>query len=538
MSTLTPEATLQALTTKIEATNLLNTTHIHQLLTTTATTETTEEKLTLEAFLGVFPASIQEVHTPALTNIYRLLCYLSTFPFHALPLPNSLSYAALLRALALASPEIACSPELFEQSNLTRRRTRADFRRLVFQGLASGVVPKTAEQEESREAREREREHARRNAFDIPSAEDDPVQLEFCAVNYDEDGDEMFHDVLDVLYNVQDKKVWEAGVMRAGWREVAKQLVHEVEVQADAAAGAEEVGERRVRVRELGISRSGLKVVVRLFLEGFFGIDAKYTVATREREKRENTETGGEEGLEEAAESVVKAFTRDEDGLVAWERFDEVVRDIMPQFFVGLQKLLAPLYQPADDRKDILDQLPSPSNIVTRPVLAQMGMLLAETVAFDSLLLRGAYTHTTNSAATSAEALTAFLRDDEELTVVLIAGRCMRSRQKVVFGFHLPWAGLEGAAASCLLFQLHPVQDVFPGSTAEIPRPGYRFDAREGTLVFGEDGKGVQLVLEKDLKRMSVRHVVSTKGGYQAREWRGNWTMEVEVHEIEIWDEV
>lgn len=56
-------------------------------------------------------------------------------------------------------------------------------------------------------------------------------------------------------------------------------------------------------------------------------------------------------------------------------------------------------------------------------------------------------------------------------------------------------------------------------------------------MVFGEAGKGVQFVLEKNVLRMSVTHVVAERGGYRAREWRGDWTMEVEVQEIKIWDE-
>ncbi|RAH87458.1 hypothetical protein BO86DRAFT_405476 [Aspergillus japonicus CBS 114.51] len=93
---------------------------------------------------------------------------------------------------------------------------------------------------------------------------------------------------------------------------------------------------------------------------------------------------------------------------------------------------------------------------------AQWGMVLAETVAFEALALRKTYT-TTSEKNETAETLAADRDSDEDLTVVLIAGRCTQSGQRAVFGFPLPWAGMAGAAASCLWFQLSPVQDGFRG---------------------------------------------------------------------------
>ncbi|RAL08203.1 uncharacterized protein BO97DRAFT_428514 [Aspergillus homomorphus CBS 101889] len=405
----------------------------------------------------------------ALKQIHHLLLYLSTYPFHHLSFSEPeqiLTPSSLLRALTLTSYEL--TTPLFDESP----RTRADQRRLLFQALATFHIPSSPDGYQESIAQAGAGAHAHHNASAL-----DPPQRDLCECNSDEDGDEMCHDLLDVLYNVQTKKVWEAGVPREGWRGVARRL---------RSSEGEKV-QVQVRLQDLRISRDEFKEVVRLFLGVFFGVP---------RGDYDTYELGGaanDDGLEEAAECVVRAFStrteeNGEDTGIRWEVFDEVVRDILPEFFQALDRLLAPLYRPLD-KNDIL-RSPPPGRIATYPVLAQMGMILAETVAFDSLLCRKSYAC---HQGKRLDALMANLMDDEDRTVLFVAGR--------------------------------------------LVRPGYRLDEVDGTLVFGEQGKGVQVVLDNDLSRMKVMHVAQT-GGYQARQRRGDWSMEVDVQEIEIWDEV
>ncbi|RAH67772.1 uncharacterized protein BO66DRAFT_440707 [Aspergillus aculeatinus CBS 121060] len=134
---------------------------------------------------------------------------------------------------------------------------------------------------------------------------------------------------------------------------------------------------------------------------------------------------------------------------------------------------------------------PPPSKIVTRPILAQMGLIFAEPVAFEALALRKTYP--TTEKHETAETLAADLDNDGDLTVVLVAGRCTQSGLRAVSGFHLPWAEMEGAAASCQLFELSPVQDVFRGDLSEVARPGYRLDEQTKQSVFGRQEKACSL---------------------------------------------
>lgn len=69
-------------------------------------------------------------------------------------------------------------------------------------------------------------------------------------------------------------------------------------------------------------------------------------------------------------------------------------------------------------------------------------------------------------------------------------------------------------------------------------RPGYEID-ENGSLIFGERGNGVALVLDRELKRMTVSHSVSSGNEiYGATSWRGDWEMDVQLEGIEMWLEV
>ena len=77
---------------------------------------------------------------------------------------------------------------------------------------------------------------------------------------------------------------------------------------------------------------------------------------------------------------------------------------------------------------------------------------------------------------------------------------------------------------------------MFGGYNTE--RPGFEPD-ENGSLIFGEKGNGVALVLEGDLKRMTVSHSVSSGNEiYAATSRRGDWEMDIQVEEIEMWLEV
>lgn len=112
------------------------------------------------------------------------------------------------------------SRRVYEESEDTRTRTPADTRR--FQSLATVTRhdgKKTITQDEVEQARKR----AEERAFEFPPFH--AHSREFAKSNSNEDGNEMFHDLLDVLYVVQPPhKIWIAPVLRARFCHLAREL--------------------------------------------------------------------------------------------------------------------------------------------------------------------------------------------------------------------------------------------------------------------------------------------------------------------------
>lgn len=141
---------------------------------------------------GVLPSSMAQ----AGALIYNSLRYLSQAPFYdSLAFPTHLTFDGLLRALVWTDSER--SRPVYEESIDTRTRTPADTRRLIFQSLAT-----TCDGKKLPFDAEFARMQAEHRAFDFTGVLNGDSWKVYAKTNYDEDGDEMFHDLLDVLYVV------------------------------------------------------------------------------------------------------------------------------------------------------------------------------------------------------------------------------------------------------------------------------------------------------------------------------------------------
>lgn len=115
--------------------------------------------------------------------------------------------------------------------------------------------------------------------------------------------------------------------------------------------------------------------------------------------------------------------------------------------------------------------------------------------------------------------------------IVLISGKITNTDERAIFGYHRPLSDLD---APYVLFELSPIHDTFSGSDSSLL--GGIIDG-DDNLVFGEEDNGVAFVLHSNLRHLQVLHKVSGPM-YGATEWRGDWTANVEVEEVEIWTEV
>ena len=141
---------------------------------------------------GDFPRALRE----AVGILFDSLCYLSTAPLQTpSPSPDFLTRKALKRALVWSFPQKASS--VMTNTSGYHERSPADHRRLIFQSLATSHQGWSLSVDSGPA-----RALAANNAREFPPGyRGGPVKDE--DVNYDDDGDEMYHDVLDFIASTQ-----------------------------------------------------------------------------------------------------------------------------------------------------------------------------------------------------------------------------------------------------------------------------------------------------------------------------------------------
>lgn len=258
----------------------------------------------------------KNVPTTFADHVYRIFAYHSTAPLYHAPDTPAKEFFTLLdveRALVWLLPNRHL--RMGETGNMGRMRTPADGHRLLFQSLATRSVATASDPilEATR------RRYAHRNAYDANhvreeygwTSEDVDEQLDdWCKTNRDDDGDEMYHDLLDVLHhNVPENFPY--GSMRDDLRPLATELKIDVVFHS------------------LAIPKADLVELVQALLVLQF----------------EPGESGDVRWSDETVASVMATFTCDDneiaaafplnDDLVAWPAFD-----------CGLQKLTSHLFDP------------------------------------------------------------------------------------------------------------------------------------------------------------------------------------------------
>lgn len=236
------------------------------------------------------------LHDPVLVEaapiLYRSALYFGSWPFQ--PRSNWLTYESLERAVFWLQTNLSDDYTIMGCGMIgneisARARTQADRRRVFFQSLATchGEVPDY----DVHEAR-RTSEH---NALFEFSESD--VMREFAVVNYDEDGDEMFHDVIDTLTWVQPDDDPGRGVpSRNSFRTIAKAF-H----ASDAC------------VRKLSIPTETMKSLIKLLIS----------------QQRLDDQTNAyirPVDLDRVADHVTEAFSRGE--VITWTNFDKAWTDV------------------------------------------------------------------------------------------------------------------------------------------------------------------------------------------------------------------
>ncbi|KAK9424882.1 hypothetical protein SUNI508_13404 [Seiridium unicorne] len=330
--------------------------------------------------------------------IYKIVAYLSVAPFYPQPgekSPPNLSLTEIYRGSAWALPEVYHN--LVPENNFSRLRTAADHHRLLFQSLATTTYDGPYDPVKARQ-------RATRNAYFVTNPAND--RLEWPSVNSDNDGDEMFHDVLDILHATQPRINSVVEVKPDKFRNCAKDLTR----------GKPDF--------------NSLAIPLNLFKE-FVAFSLALQFESRSPEQPVRAQYEG------AAKDVVASFCEDgKSNIITWPRFDDMLRQ-MPSLFDPLHRLLCSTFlenMPFDVCGSWLAPNPPQDSFMTLPRLSQLATMLDQDVNFEHFD-RAHQWHT--GIRPTARVLVAAIKTMPGLSLLIMCG-VSNTGEKFVFGIFNP----------------------------------------------------------------------------------------------------
>ncbi|KAI1174944.1 hypothetical protein F4777DRAFT_552500 [Nemania sp. FL0916] len=441
--------------------------------------------------------------------IYESIAYLSTVPFPinrnissqseraVSPPSQGLSRNEVMRGLTWALPDRY--KYIIEEGPDSCHRTEGDHTRLIFQSLAISYNEEQAHN--SRPASQMKR---------------------------DGDEDEIYEDLLDVLYSTQEiAHPRFSPVHRDNLRLLAARLSAESNLPS---------------LMELGIPIQRFEALVKVLLALQFQPPAKPSDFTT------------------PARAVTACFTQNgaDTSVITWPMFERSIHNDARYLFAPLYRLLSTTFFDKSSTIDVLDASEAPASppqdgkgevILTRPLQSQLSIFLAASAYF-GWLYRANHFAVTGADQVTPRALVSALQSVPDEAILVVSGKS-DSGERCTFGLFSPRPREDGASIQtdvnpknagqerCALFQLEPVHNIFKGA---IGRPGWSIDEARGSVAFGQGG-GVSLVLEDMLRRAVFRHESNERGdgaskaSYPASAWGGDWSATFDVTSIEIWSE-
>ncbi|MCJ1382881.1 hypothetical protein MMC17_005994 [Xylographa soralifera] len=438
--------------------------------------------------------------------LYTSAVYLARFPFMTGE-PSLLTFKAFVRALTMMLPDrAACwggghsSYGADGEHLISRERNAIDQTRLLFQSLADKYEDSGPNCEEVLEFTEKPNQ---------------PITtIDFQAPNSDQDGDEMYHDVLDVLAVTQPgNREYEISCPRDNLRSLATKLW-----QID------------VRLSHYRISRTKFATLVKLLLSMHSSDAGQLGAAYSDKAHEPDAVT----------ENVVNAFSGEGDETIAWPVFYNRIIATTPLLLTPLKGLMN-LFLETSEPPDFMPgepALPQDAKILSLPILIQLNLVLASTISLDGLKL---LYHCKLADASDPEGFTTLvdvLQSYREPCFLIIRGQS-DTDDLVTYGAFLPVPGQQPSDSyfrpylvGSFLFQLSPRHDVFSASTGE---PSWTSSNRE--IWFGDQNAGVAFGLTDGLRQGIMMHKLTGDGPYKGNLSRGEWQTKVRISELEVWME-
>ncbi|CAH0044969.1 unnamed protein product [Clonostachys solani] len=330
---------------------------------------------------------------------YQIIAYLSLTPFF--PPADEKPRATLTIAEIYRGLEWLIPNNVRGGSNRGRARTPADERRLLFQSLATVTHDGTHDPDG-------DRQRAARNAFFMP--EPHYQDMDWLDTNYCDDGDEMFHDVLDVLFLFQydEDKFYPLGnVQREDFRATAKELTEDQD---------------RFRLHTLAIPLDQFTALIGLLLAAQFGWE--------EGEEPELSH------FNEAAADVARSFCDESSNLITWGKFDDMIPQ-MPFLFDPLHRILAVVFMetsPFEVSYSYKAPTPQRDSFMTLPRLTQLASMVNMDLDFEDFYRAHRWY---KCVRPDAKVLVNVLRSMPGLSVLLVKGSTP-SGEEFIFGIFNP----------------------------------------------------------------------------------------------------
>ncbi|OKO94553.1 hypothetical protein PENSUB_11820 [Penicillium subrubescens] len=396
--------------------------------------------------------------------IFRSLHYLSIYPFRY-EHPSALTLSELTRALLWLMPYDR--GVTFESwGGGWCEFSPADHRRLIFQSLATErnghKLPHDADEW---------RREARRRAYDLPDEKIKSTLSQLGDPNYDDWGDELYHDLLSVVMTAQPKRSLPlAGEPRDAFRPLALRL-H---------------GETPPRLYEFTMPTERLRDIVRLMLYHSFGINKlDCLVGTGE--------------LDEVADCVTRTFAQYSDVGINWPMFDKgyALHDIISSL----------LTEPSHLEANVLKCLHQPGKLFKTHILFQLNTIFKNDLILWFEYFKFSWNHDIRHHPVSTSELAAMIEQSEDRLLILVSGKGTKTQDKYLLGMFIPSPKQDCHRIQpkqgenwpiCSLFELSPIQSVFE---ANLECPTWTLSGDE--ISFGDPENGVALVLKNGLGKAS-----------------------------------
>ncbi|KAK4442780.1 hypothetical protein QBC34DRAFT_431324 [Podospora aff. communis PSN243] len=480
--------------------------------------------------------------------LFASLCYLAGLPLCA-PRPKgsepTLTISELGRALVWILPKRHY--RLFKENELSRVRTPADHRRLLFQRLAS-----------------------RRHSDPLY---DEAVARKLAVENSREndDGDEIYHDILHLLFSIQPRYDDEDGSekSRDSSDDYIMKSLDGLSYSMDAFTS---LAKKLFKENDLPLLRTPsipaeqFTPLVQLLLAMQF--KGPFSPGQKEEMNLDN--------FAAAARAITATFANLDDNpnpnipgpgagnpstdkpnthnFITHQNFDHALHNLTPYLFDPLYDFLYETFLSSED-SDILPaanrppvpNIPSPpapntpttiaSPILTVPITSQIATFLTQwNPHFERLYLYTTYTSLNIPTAPEVDALLESISSDRITGgLVLFSGVCQSTRQRAVFGLWTP--DTKSAALEISQHTHTPTEVLRPVGTA-LFQLGAVHGVYRGVLsgfalhvMFKGKGRGLVAVVN------AMQEVGKGKGTYEADVRRGSWDRAVDVDRGEVWAE-